>query len=242
MKINEIINEAAITPYSIAAVDDFDSVLRTHCSEAMETMKTSPLWRGFQRKKDSIFTFDPSTGTRASENTSNYYTLLMDNSPYMQGWPKRSKSLICTTDPNTAGNYGKVYAIFPYNGTKLAVCPRGDLWDTIVKLPELDKTKASWDDINGIMYRLGFTDKSYEAIVKHSKSPKFLKLIKDFPNVPADNFISWLQEKMAPENVYFDLVSVATWSPDYIKREVWFSGPCVAIEKEIYEDWIKNQS
>ena len=44
--------------------------------------------------KNVCFISDPIK--RRSRDNGNHYTLLMDNSPYWKGYPKRSESFICT--------------------------------------------------------------------------------------------------------------------------------------------------
>lgn len=79
----------------------------------------------------------PSQGGRMSAYTSNYYTLIIDNSPEWQAYPKRSKSIICTTDSNYAKNYSEsgleYYFVFPKDGSKIGVCPHGDIWRSFQK-------------------------------------------------------------------------------------------------------------
>ncbi len=244
MKIAELLTEATITPYQRSEVSgDFREVLASHCSQAMSTMLTSPIWRGSRSNNNEVMMLDPSSGSRKSENTTNYYTLLMDNSPYMKGWPKRSNSLICSTRRRTAESYGTAYAIFPYNGTKIAVCPGGDLWDTMLTLPEIDYPSITWDSLNYIMQRdLGFkTDRSFADLVDHTKSPEFGDYLARMQQgnskpVTAEQFIPWLQEKMSPKNTGFVLTNVSSWDgQSFPNNEVWFSAPCVAVRSDIYD-------
>lgn len=244
MKITELLTEATITPYNRSEVsDDFREVLASHCSQAMSTMLTSPIWRGSRSNNNEVMILDPSSGTRKSENTTNYYTLLMDNSPYMKGWPKRSNSLICTTRRKVAESYGKAYAIFPYNGTKIAVCPGNDLWDTRLKLPELNYPEITWDSLNYIMQRnLGFkSDRSFADLVEYTKNPKFEGILARIQEenedyISSEQFIPWLQEKMSPKNTGFVLTDVSSWNgQSFPDNEVWFSAPCVAVRSDIYD-------
>jgi hypothetical protein len=138
MKIHEIITEAEVTPYKFNTFEEtqIDSVieqLKEKCSVALSIFST-PIWRGFQNHTQPIVIADPSTGVRKSQNTTNYFTSLIDSSPYMKGWPKRSKSFICSTS-NYAGEFGKTYAIFPVDNARIAVCPGFDIWEIDSQLP-----------------------------------------------------------------------------------------------------------
>ncbi len=102
MKIREILTEAELSPYSRAAINhqtlhDVTKILEEKCPEALRTMKTEPLWRGSNSNTTDILTLDPSVGARVSQNTTNYYTLLMEQlmqffrvemlkSRYVQEW------------------------------------------------------------------------------------------------------------------------------------------------------------
>jgi hypothetical protein len=79
---------------------------------------------------------DPSRYTRVSKNTSNHYTLLLDTFSTWKNYPKRSKSLICTTNSEYAEGFGNgdVYVVIPINGSKIGMCPTGDIWTSFDSL------------------------------------------------------------------------------------------------------------
>jgi len=85
------------------------------------------IYRG-NRSSDTLAVVDPKTSTRTSQNTDNYYTLFIDNDPSWSKFPKRSKSLICTTDYSKSILYGNGYVMFPVNGSDIGICPKGDIW------------------------------------------------------------------------------------------------------------------
>ena len=65
---------------------------------------------------------------RKSSNSFNYYNLWMSNNPQWSSFPKRGKSLICTTSLKTASSYGKPKIVVPLLDCKIGVCPKEDLW------------------------------------------------------------------------------------------------------------------
>lgn len=74
---------------------------------------------------------DPTKGKlRRSKNTRNYYTLLMDNLTPWNVYPKRSRSIVCSTNIHKASGYGNLYVVLPYNNAKIGVCPSEDIWDS----------------------------------------------------------------------------------------------------------------
>jgi hypothetical protein len=66
---------------------------------------------------------------------SSHHTLLMDNLPSWEGFPKRTKSLIGLTnfgfEPSFGDNY---YCIIPYDGATFALAPDCDLWNSSCKI------------------------------------------------------------------------------------------------------------
>jgi hypothetical protein len=129
--------------------DDLQYYLDRFCKDF--SWDDKPIYRGVynseQVKLSSAMLFNPKSIDRESANTKNYYTLLFDNSPYRNGFPKRSKSLICSTDYSTALNYGdKHYRVIPFDNAKIAVCGASDFWNSFPKLSEINID--SLDDFN----------------------------------------------------------------------------------------------
>lgn len=90
-----------------------------------------PIYRGMAISKypGEIFIIDPKRYTRKSAYTRNYYTLIID---YLDSWkkfPKRSKSLICSTVKSDSSSYGQLYRVIPLNrNSKWGVCSEHDFW------------------------------------------------------------------------------------------------------------------
>ncbi len=96
------------------------------------------LFRGFGKspgKSNSIVKMDSSTGERTSRDTDNLYQLMMNESSKMKDYPSRSKSFICITDYEEAINYGRLYVMVPFDGTKVAVSNKSDLFAQNIKTP-----------------------------------------------------------------------------------------------------------
>jgi hypothetical protein len=61
----------------------------------------------------------------------------MENMEEWQKYPRRSKSLICSTTVNYASGYGKVFNVIPYDSAKIGVCPTMDFFESIEKTLEV---------------------------------------------------------------------------------------------------------
>jgi hypothetical protein len=256
MKIFEI-TEAVVKPYEFEnlGVKRAVTLLNQHCKESLSLIH-NPIWRGMKNHNESILTIDPTTGERRSNNTSNYYTTLLDYSPYMKGWPLRSKSLICSTSHGYAINYGQQrYTIFPYDGVKIAVCPKQDIWETPIVLPEFGRRFAGGrglSDFNEwLCYDLGFTWSDWKGMQAEVLTPAFQKRINAdlHPNfkgkVTGPQFIDIIQRAFRPEQTGFELMTIAEFAQkNPSNKEVWIGGPVVAIKYSMYKQFvqaIKNQ-
>jgi hypothetical protein len=66
---------------------------------------------------------------------SSHHTLLMDNLPSWNGFPKRTQSIIGSTNFGFDPSFGDYYyCIIPYDGANFAVAPDGDLWNSSCKI------------------------------------------------------------------------------------------------------------
>jgi len=108
------------------------NLIHTKCKDSLYLFKKTGLviYRGVNSSSDDFYTISPSKFTRVSANTENYYTLINDNSPAWRDYPKRSKSVVCTTDHIMAYKYGTVYAVFPFDNAKIGVCSNEDYWSS----------------------------------------------------------------------------------------------------------------
>jgi uncharacterized protein YlzI (FlbEa/FlbD family) len=247
MKINELLKEVGINPYDIKQLrtDNFSAFLQEHCSEFLDNNLTTPLYRGSRKGYGiGVKIIDVSVGTRKSENTTNHYTILMDNSKYYKDWPKRSKSLICSTLKSKAGMYGQVFCIIPFNGTKIAITEDEDIWLTRVDLYDLN-WKGNLYNLNNILQMLEIPDTSIQNMINYTKTPKFKA---DFyqmfnePKIAPEDFIPYLQFCMNPYLLKFSLEDTSSFSAiEYPNREVWFSGKCLVVAEKYYEDLIINR-
>ena len=125
---------------SVINKEEMIDILKKNCKEFLEDFietKKPKIFRGLQQSEDYKL-IKPSESIRTSKNTSNHYTLIVDNSIRWSEYPKRSKSLICTTEYNIAKNFGEVYIVIPFDNTKIGVCPESDFWGSFKKgFPEI---------------------------------------------------------------------------------------------------------
>jgi len=115
-------------------MDDAINAIKTHCKQSVKKYKQGiRIYRGIDVYEQFLFV-DPLKYERVSANTSNYYTVINDNSPYWKKYPKRSRSIICGSDWDISTVYGTVYHVFPYDNAKIGICSQSDYWDSFPKV------------------------------------------------------------------------------------------------------------
>lgn len=123
------------------------------------------LYRGFEAN-DDYYIIDGSKGKRASKNTTNYYTQILDyifkNDSKYKDYPLRSESIICSTSKNTASHYGETYVILPFKGVDIGYIGSNDMWETYIHIGEYDFQIMQW---NRIFEEMGISDSDYWQII-----------------------------------------------------------------------------
>ena len=209
--------------------------------------KQGILYRGVMDSKHIPYSIiDPTKGRlRRSANTSNEYTLLMDNLPEWKDYPKRSRSLICTTDKWYADGFGDLKIVLPVNGAKLGVCTSEDLWDSFMlifpelRASEMDSFNRRLQEIIGDDF-----DKNWTTLRKQ---------INKFDKGEVDFYVSgqWqtlidkhgslmkaLRYLLDPKNNEFYLSQIGNDLPR--SGEVWTDSPCLLVTVDTPNDVIEK--
>lgn len=110
------------------SMDEAIEIALARCTE-WKTYYTD-IYRGIASSKP-FHVVHPAEHKRRSIQTENYYTLIIDNDPQWSAFPKRSKSIICSTSYTSAKGYsggGTPYKIIPFDGSQWGICPDSDIW------------------------------------------------------------------------------------------------------------------
>jgi len=209
------------------------------------------IYRGINvNSNDSKYIFvDPSKHERRSANTDNYYTFFIDHiSKRWIAFPKRSKSIICTSHISTARGYGKTFIVVPFDYAKIGVCPKYDMWDSFEKT-----TKGpSLNDLNeyiNVLYKK-YTKKIAEDNISLESFKEMLQEIENGVKNERLNtyghdawryFIDDIEEKgiiIAMENILDPLANNFKLRnfKDYRQKdnplsELWTDSPCLLISE-----------
>lgn len=153
MKVNEILGkvfESAVDEkptYKNLATKAAIDFLNAHCKDAIWMLeKNTPVYRGINDYHDpdikttkDFSLVDTMLTTRKSQNTSNFYTVILDNNPLNKDFPKRSKSFVGTTSIDYAHGYSNsgsdsIFVMIPTDQAKIGIVNHADIWHTRIKL------------------------------------------------------------------------------------------------------------
>lgn len=239
--------EAAVKPMANQHLNSEDAIEAAleHCRDAVAAFQRGDvtIYRGWHNKIPTGIV-RPHTGTRKSENTSNFYTQLFDTNPENDLYPLRSKSLICTTDKEKAENYGNVSYVFPLDSVKIAVAPKADIWDIEAEFPQVDFGVGIYHMNEPIEFLLDYfeitnpTYEIFEEALDNLDEASFRTLfdemfpaVKDYTSDDIDDFKTIWKNLYFYENQGVDLVNSVREIPSG-SHEVWFSGDCVVLTQE----------
>ena len=171
------------------------------------TRKSQSIYRGLGMQTDAFaLLVQPSKYERESANTANYYTLLIDNSPKWINYPKRSKSIVCSTSYDTARGYGMTTCyVIPFRSANIGICSESDIWEFFHD--GLDELKIdTLDSLNALLLS-SYGALSDAKLVKNkrlSEMPeKFFAQLKEFDKPKCKEFIS---------QKYSRQVSLSAWT------------------------------
>ena len=120
--------EKLVSSYKKISEETVLKYLKSDFKDAMQVIEEMPLYRGLP-SNEAFFYIDPKQLSR-SEFQSNLYTIIMDNGHEWSGFPKRSESLIATTDLQYTKTFGTPYYVIPMDGFKLGCCSADEINDS----------------------------------------------------------------------------------------------------------------
>jgi hypothetical protein len=246
--------EGANTPPTTTTVNATEAlhIIETHCKASQWRIKDNkPIMKGDRReglttflRHTGYFTVDTSKTQRFSQNTSNYYTLILDHHPDRQHFPKRSQSFICSTIESTAYSYAhgdekRILYILPYDTAKIGSVNREDLWNSqIGKL--FGGLRIGIESMNDYFEELGI-EENWESFLD------FDKRLKAGEHLAVENFRSTFRNASPEDEKHFlerifDAYSESETghstglpSRDSDGRgEVWVGGECLVMG---YNQW-----
>lgn len=219
--------------------------------------KNQPLWRGMSGTGEA-YVINPADGSRKSANTWNYYTMIFDHL-LPEEFPRRSKSIICGNTANSgyAGSFasnsedGKnrgLYAIFPYDDTKIGTTLKGryDIWGIPVQIGDHEMRLNRWNDI---FKQAGLSETDYddfvmraEEIVSNENDPKHDELLEIFTPGKVDQQIrkAYITDLVGKHLAARTGATIGPEAKSDDEAEMWVGGPCIAVRHDVYDDMVKD--
>lgn len=131
-----ISEESKFSPIVLQTTDEFIDWCEKNSSSYLKNAAKYPIYRGMNNLKLLSLT-NSNDFDRRSANTSNYYSWWIDNNPTWKDYPKRSKSLICSTSVHQADRFGDVSLVIPSDSNKIGICSAEDLWYSFTFIEKL---------------------------------------------------------------------------------------------------------
>lgn len=233
-----LLNEGSY--YEDISIEKAIELAKKHCSNALKHLET-PIIRGGHNFTDVAYSVHPGLGSRKSANTSNHYTVLF-NETLPKEYPRRANSMICGNYQNKdyARGFGQLYVILPYDDVMFGVCADEDLWRTRIKIADKNRTLDSWNNIWSDLFDAPATSldaiaTSIEHVIAapaHEYHEVAISLFR--PGEVKEK----LKELYSASNLGFSLADTNKVYELKGPRELWFSGPCIAIRFRDYNDLV----
>lgn len=241
--------------YTALSVNNAIDTLNKHAKNSLWMLhENRPLYRGDPAgkvnslvDKHDFVVVDTSLTTRKSENTSNFYTVILDNHPNRKQFPKRSKSFIATTRWNDANAYakGRPFVLIPFDDSKIGIVNESDMWETRINL-----FKGTHDNITYIadannFFSDIFSSKTFtfEQLVQFDKQLKAgdkeaLRKFKYWPDASktySKKLLEHILERYSAKNTGHTAATPATFPRTLKNTEVWVGGKVMLMSQEMWD-------
>ncbi len=174
---------------------------------------------------------NPKLFYRKSYDTKNYYNLWIDNNEKWSEYPKRSQSLICSTNKNKVVPFGTRYLVVPLNkDSNFGVCKTSDIWLSFSYLFSKFNNTPTMEEFNYLLKKLDISDHSYEEMIKdltyiENDNLDLKYYLKDI-NMKID-----FNDLLNPVKNNFQ-ISKYEELENYLDNEVWTDSECILIKIE----------
>ena len=219
---------------------------RENCQE--HSFNNTQIYRGVSGQSEFYY-LNPSENERSSPSSAGYYSLIMDNSGFWSGYPKRSKSIICSTSQSYASSFGTPYLVVPYDNSNFGVCSDDDIWRSfdfsefgeIGDLMDFDNhlNKISEKILNE---KLNTTDfKKFRSQIieigrKVVNNSEFSStLLEKYLNSSADDLLFYIERLLDPEKNGFKVKEYTSNFNLFGNREVWSDGEFLLIQYDLID-------
>jgi hypothetical protein len=249
----QYIQEASVTPIKSTPIDlqEAIKVIKKNCSDSLWMFESkTPMWRGEKQQdlilgKDGVAIIDTTKSERKSQSMSNWYTLIIDNSPEYKNYPKRSQSLICTNKIGTAKDFGALMAVIPFNDAKIGIVNAPDIWDKSIVIGDEEMGLIRANSYFNMLRKFGLSDTNWQSFIDFDKKLKTDENFRDsvknsVKGKPLEDLLDDFVNKVRKvyDNLGFELLT----PKQYEKRpttsretEMWVGGKVLCLCESIFE-------
>lgn len=251
--------------YEKLEVDAGIKFLNTHCKNALWMLQENrPIYRGDPMgpawsERIGFVVVDSTKTARKSQNTSNWYTAILDAHPDRQHFPKRSRSFIATTDKIYAQDYilrhSDLSIIIPTDTAKIGLVNDEDMWNTPLK--GIPGWRGNIEDFNHVLTQFAkslfdtptVTVQELEMLDVQLKKGNgmcikaLVSAMKDFTSISvtqkdidelSKNFLSIIWNAYSEGSTGHSVVTTATM-PHRYDGEVWVGGEVIMISLPMWK-------
>lgn len=236
-----------------------DSLIKEKCGDIYDYYMNNGdlILRGLERMDDCLL-INPSATERRSKGLKNYYTYIIDNHPKWSKFPKRSRSIICATNRIAASAFGRVFIVFPFNGSDIAQIAESDLWQAFRNdVGSLNQFTLVLDDLfEGMLNKVIKFDKTYQVFRKSIKElqeafdenpDKFYDIVENI-HAAASALEMWRRYRFKPGmdiwKYLLDRFNPPTGAKvvkagDKLRpySETWTDGKCVLMHESVWQTY-----
>jgi len=227
---------------------------RENCQE--HSFDNTQIYRGVSGQPD-LYYLNPSENERSSPSSVGYYSLIMDNSGFWGGYPKRSRSIVCSISQSYASSFGMPYLVVPYDNSNFGVCPNDDIWrsfdfsdfEEIGDLMSFDNhlSKVSEKILNEKLNNTNFNKFRSQIIeigrkvADNTKLSSVSSLLEKYLNSTEDDLLFYIERLLDPEKNEFKTKKYTSNFNIFGNKEVWSDGEFLLIQKNLVDSFRKNQ-
>jgi len=218
--------------------DQAMKIVKRNCKQAVDRWKKGyKIFRAIDERDDFMFIKPRSGDMRRSRNTSNYYTLFMNNHENWSEYPKRQ--IICAGGSGerafTFARSASVYHVLPFDNAKIGICPTADIWDSFDTLRE-EYDLFDLSQFNQELEEFGIPDNSYRVMRIEAQNTQWDR---------GTSIWDVMEKFLDPDVNNFRVMPIRNYNVGKDEDvEVWTDAPCVLINhaympklNKLFEEW-----
>ena len=142
---SNFLNESLENAFKTISLDEAKDILnKSYETFDLNKYVKSPIYKGLKDQVRSLsdnFVVQYNTDRFSPHAKNNFYNVFFSNADSWKKYPKRNRSLVCTTSDTYAKDYGKLYYVIPLKNTKVGICPEKDIF---FSFKEFENHKSSF--------------------------------------------------------------------------------------------------